>query len=401
MLFWMMPDSGSNTKKDFEAFIAPFKKENPDIKIDIKIYTRQTLWNKLFSLVFEDSSAETPDLIELPHVWTSVFVKAGLLADISALDPGLMISKFLAPLAPHSYKKDTKDIYSVPWWMDVAALHYRPDHLKDVCKNPAEELATWAGLMSVCARLKEKFAKNPFYFPMQNSDWRGEISVRNVLPCIWGRGTDLFSENGKKCLFEKKEFADALEDYISLAKEGYMPILWEKGSVGTLAEGKASLFISRRLGFSIFEDKKNPVKIKTLPVPSNGKEQVSFMSGINLAVSAKSKAKPDALKLINWLTAPDKQMEYAVKMEVFPALEEKFDDFIFSSPERIRTYAKIVAGARTLPVNLVSATATKVLSEVLDDAAEKIIAGSYTRARLEENLRRAGGETDYLLGLYE
>lgn len=56
MLFWMMPDSGSNTKKDFENFLLPFKKANPGINIKVEYITRHNLWNKLFLLRFEKNT---------------------------------------------------------------------------------------------------------------------------------------------------------------------------------------------------------------------------------------------------------------------------------------------------------------------------------------------------------
>lgn len=401
MKFWMMPDSGSNTRRDFEDFLKEFEEIHPEIEVNVEVFTRNTLWKNLFHLIFEPSSHELPDVVEIPHSWTHMLIKANFLEELSFFDPGLSLAKYLPPLIPHSYKKGTKDIYSVPWWMDITAMHYREDHLRKITKTPEEELSTWEGMLRICAKLKERFAASPNYFPLQNSDWRGSLSIRSVLPCIWSRGTDLFTADYASCRFREEEFVNALEDYIKLATHNYMPVLRERGSAGTMLSGKASIFISRRQSFNIFENKKKSFKIKTLPVPPPGKEEFSFISGINLAVPRASENKKDAMTFIKWLTAPRQQARYASLMEVFPALEDKFEDMVFAAGPGMATYAKIVSRARALQEHTVSAAATKILNEVLDGAAVAVVNGKYRREELERALDFAARQTDYLLDLYK
>ncbi|MGB2579820.1 ABC-type glycerol-3-phosphate transport system substrate-binding protein [Elusimicrobium simillimum] len=400
MLLWMMPDSGSNTKKDFESFIKSFKSKNPDIQVRVEYITRHNLWNKLFLMRFENSGEQMPDIIEVPHNWTPFLIATNLIENLSVLDPSLSLNKFLAPLIPHCYKAGTKDIYALPWWMDVMALHYRTDHLKRVSDDPVKDLNTWEGFLNICGKLKEEFAGDQNYFPLQNSDWRGSLSVRSILPCIWGRGSDLFAENGEKSCFNDMQFVLGMEDYITLATKNFMPVLREKGSLGTMVSGRASMFMTRRQGISLFDSKSNKLEVKTLPVPSTGGEHISFLSGINVVVNRKSTKKEEALEFIKWLMQRENQIKYSTIMEVFPSDEESFDEFIFSSPVRMQTYAKIMASARTVSTNLVTATATKILNEVLDRVASEIIKGTYTRDILLEQLYRASVEADYLLDLY-
>ncbi|WP_428897740.1 ABC-type glycerol-3-phosphate transport system [Parelusimicrobium proximum] len=400
MLFWMMPDSGSNTLQNIESFLDGFKKEYPGIDVRVEVFTRQHLWTKLFNLIF-DTDAERPDAVEIPHSWTQALIQAGFLENISSLDPGFGLSSYLAPLVPQCYKKHTKDIYAFPWWMDIGALHYRVDHLKEVSKDPQQDLSTWDGLLDVCGRLKEAYADIDNYYPMQNSDWRGSLSVRNALTCLWGRGVDLFEEDYSASMFTRREFADGLEDYINLARYKYMPILKERGSLGTMISGRASMFITRRQGLAIFENRTHPFKVKTLPIPATGPASSSFISGINLVIPKNCAERDNALTFIKWLNRPDNQTSYASQMEVFPSLEDTFDEFIFSSSERMQTYAKIISSGRTLQNILVSPSATKILNEVLDKMAYAILSDEYSREYLERELARAASEADYLLSIYK
>jgi len=400
MLFWMMPDSGPNTRQDFENFLAAYRKDRPKEEIRVEYFTRDNLWRKLFLMRFEDDISGMPDLIQVPHTWTPFLTATNSIENLSAVDPSLNLNSFLSPLAPHCYRGGTKDIYGLPWWMDVMALHYREDHLKKVSQNPEEDLKTWQGFLEICAKLKKEFKTSPGYFPVQNSDWRGSISIRYIFPCIWSRGSGLFDEAGKKSCFNDEAFIAGLEDYIALAQREFLPILRERGSLGTMLSGRASIFMTRRQGLSIFDARKSAFEAKTLAVPASGAKSVSFLSGVNLVINKRSEKKEQAFELIKWLLKKENQLKYAALMEVFPAEESSFEEFIFSSPARMKTYAKIVAGARTLPINMVASTATKMLNEVLDRVSLEIIKGTYKREILLAELDRASKEADYLLNLY-
>jgi len=394
-----MPDSGPNTKEDFDAFLEPYRKANPKEDIKVEFFTRDHLWRQLFLMRFEDNAAGLPDLIQVPHTWTPFLIATNSIENLSAMDPALGLNSFLAPLIPHCCKSGTKDIYALPWWMDVLALHYREDHMQKVSKNPSEDLKTWAGFLDVCGRLKKEFPSDQYY-PIQNSDWRGSLSIRSIFPCIWSRGVDMFDESGKKCCFTDEAFVAGLEDFITLARRNFLPVLRERGSLGTMQSGRASMFITRRQGFKIFEAQKSAFEVKTLPVPATGAKHISYLSGVNLVINKRSDKKERCYDFMRWLAAKENQLKYAALMEVFPADLNSFEEFIFSSSDRMKTYSKIVADARALPVNMVAATATRMLNEVLDRVASEVIKGAYTREMLTGELDRACKEADYLLNLY-
>ena len=195
MILWVLPDAGDKSRERIEAFVARFKKENPSINISIRIFTRNILWRRMFTIKHPTYEEEVPDIIQIPHYWTALLVREGVAANLSELDPGLSLTNCLVPLKNSCYQPGTKDIYSYPWWFDVSALHYRTDHLKLVSSNPEKDLSTWNGLLRVCAALQNTFRDVPGYYPMQNSDWRGSLSHRCVLPCLWSKGAYLFSED--------------------------------------------------------------------------------------------------------------------------------------------------------------------------------------------------------------
>lgn len=400
MILWVMPDSGARTKADYRLLCERFKQEHPGADITVQVFTRNILWKKIFTLKNPGPEETVPDLIQIPHYWTALLTRAGVAENLSKMDPGLSLSSCLFPLRPHCYKPGTKDLYSYPWWFDMSALHYRADHLKKVTADPEKDLATWEGLLDVCARLQEHFKEMEGYYPMQNSDWRGSLSTRSVFTEVWGRGADLFTPDLKGSEIGSAAFKQGVKDYIDLALKEYMPILRERGSLGTMLSGKASMLISRKQGVASFEGKIG-VRVKTVPVPRTGAEPQAYLSGMNLMINAAGEDKETALKFIKWCARTDNQMRYAAKMEVFPAFEESFEQLIFSSSQRLQTYSGILASARTLPNITITGTVVEILNKVLAVSATQIVEGRFTPANLDMELDRASKEAQYLLSLYE
>ena len=400
MILWVMPDSGARTKSDYNLLVQRFKQEYPNTNITVQVFTRNILWKKIFMLKSPAEGEVVPDLVQIPHYWTALLTRAGVAENLSKLDPGLSLSSCLFPLRPHCYKPGTKDLYSYPWWFDMSALHFRADHLKLVSSDPEKDLAQWEGLLDVCRRLREQFKDVEGYYPMQNSDWRGSLSTRSAFMEIWGRGAALFTGDLRGTLIGTPQFKEGVKDYITLALKNYMPILRERGSLGTMLSGKASMLISRKQGVASFEGKMG-VRVKTLPVPRTGDAPQAYLSGMNLMINTAGTDKETALKFIKWCARTDNQMRYSAMMEVFPAFEESFEQLIFSSSQRLRTYSGILASARTLPNITITGTVVEILNKILAVCATQIVEGRFTQASLDMELDKAAKEVEYLLSLYE
>lgn len=400
MILWTMPDAGDQTKETYAQFLALFKKENPTIPVSVRVFTRNVLWRRMFTIKNPTHEEEIPDVIQIPHYWTALLVREGVAENLSQLDPGLSLSSCLAPLKTHCYRPGTKDIYSYPWWFDVSALHYRADHVRQVTSTPEKDLATWEGFLNICGALREKFKDTPGYYPVQNGDWRGSLSMRSALPCVWGRGVDLLTPELKRTDVATQAFKDGLRDYINLALHNYMPILRERGSLGTMVSGKASLMLSRKLGLSSF-DARRGIQVRTLPVPATGPGSAAYLSGMNLFVNVRSQHKQDALTFIKFCARPDIQTHYAKMLEVFPAFEDALELFMLSSSRRLRIYGGILSTAKTLPNITITGTIMEILKRILAVCATQIVEGRFTQASLDRELDLAAKEIEYLLSIYE
>ncbi len=401
MNFWVLLDSGTNTIKNFEKLLCRFKTENPSISINLKVLTRKDMWKSIYTFKRYLKPEDAPDIIEIPHYWTALLSRSEIIENLSSLDKKLSVDNFITPLQKHCYKPGTKNIYSIPWWMDVLAMHYRVDHLKVVSDNPEKELETWNGLIDVCNKLKKKFKNVEDYFPIQNADWRGSISIRSIFPCLWSKGADIFNEKLTKSTIENKKFKQTMADYLRLATDNYIPVLKERGSLGNMMLGKASMVLTRRNGLDMFESSKHKFKVQTTKFSRCGSKNISYLSGINLAIMNDAKNKKDALKFLKWLTKSKNQEEYAKLIEAFPTSKVAFNNLISNSPERFHIYKEIVRTSKVLPNILVCGTAVEILNKVLAVNVRKIARGKYKEKDLFDMLDKSSNEINYLLSLYK
>ena len=194
-------------------------------------------------------------------------------------------------------------------------------------------------------------------------------------------------------------FKEALRDYINLALHDYMPILRERGSLGTMVSGKASTMISRKQGISTFGARRGG-RVRTVPVPATGEQTCAYLSGMNLFINTASQNKKDALKFIKFCARPDMQLRYARMVDAFPAFEEPFEEML-SSSARLQTYKGILSCARTLPNMVIMGTVMEILKRVLAVCAEQIVENRFTQASLDRELDMTAKEIDYLLSIYK
>ena len=83
------------------------------------------------------------------------------------------------------------------------------------------------------------------------------------------------------------------------------------------------------------------------------------------------------------------------------AFEDAFEQFIFSSSQRLQTYSNILASARTLPNITVTGTIMEILKRILAVCATQIVEERFTQASLDRELDLAAKEIEYLLSIYQ
>ena len=393
MLIWLLADSDTGKFAAFKNLLHSFCAHYPDIKVDFRVLTRRSMWQNLFAHLRDSKNRESADVIELPHSWTAVFAKLGLLAEMNSVLETFTPAKYPNFLKKGCVQDESDTVFSAPWWMTAPALFYRSEEFKKYSLRPEIALADWRGFLAACSRLAAGNKRRGFY-PVLQGDGCGRLNSFNALPCVWNRGGDLFSEDLSRCTLSKDEAVQGLEDYLEPALKGYMPLFGEAVlEGGPFYEGATAMVLGARVpvspgGKSVFK----PVR---LPGPRKKDLALSY----NLAAASGSPYLKEAGLLMKWALSADNSRSFAAAFGVFPCLQQAFEETL-SDVRDGEAWREIFSAPALTPNTTVYPTAEMLLDKALWRASLRIARQSYAREDFVRELIIAQGEIDYLRSLY-
>ncbi|MDE2293084.1 MAG: extracellular solute-binding protein, partial [Elusimicrobia bacterium] len=201
LALWVLPDAGYATLPLLREHLADFHREHPGLRVSAHVRTPRTLWERLLEAAKEGGGG--PDVVQLPSYWTSTLARLGVLADLGEVDYALDLARWPAPLRAHCRLEGSPTVYSLPWWVEARVLYYRVDALEAAGAAP-EDLSGWDGFRHACRKVARKGLKAcGLQHPVANPNPRESVSLGDVAPCVWGRGGQLFSNDGTRSLFHR------------------------------------------------------------------------------------------------------------------------------------------------------------------------------------------------------
>jgi ABC-type glycerol-3-phosphate transport system substrate-binding protein len=393
MLIWLLADSDTGKLAAFRNLLHSFCAHYSDINVDFRVLTRRSMWQNLFAHLRDSKNCKSADVIELPHSWTAVFAKLGLLAEM-----GGVLETFNPAGYPDFLKKgcvpeENEVFFSTPWWMEAPALFYRPEVFKKHSLRPEACLTEWGGFLSACGRIAGSNKKRGFY-PVLQGGGLGRLNSFNALPCVWNRGGGLFSQDMNRCTISKDDTVKGLEDYLEPALRGYMPLFGEAVfEGGPFYEDAAAMVLGSRApvssgGKSVF----SPIR---LPGPRKKDPVLSY----NLAASSGSTHLKEAGLFLKWALSADNSRSFAAAFGVFPCLKQVFEESL-EDARGGETWREIFSSGELTPNTAVYPTAELLLDKALWHASLRIARQAYAREDFMRELIIAQGELDYLLSVY-
>ncbi|MFA6433182.1 MAG: extracellular solute-binding protein [Elusimicrobiales bacterium] len=391
MLIWLLADSDTGKFAAFKNLLHSFCAHYPDIKADFRVLTRRSMWQNLFAHLRDSKNRESADVMELPHSWTAVFAKLGLLAELGGVLETFNPARYPDFLKPGCVSESNDAVFSAPWWMEAPALFYRPEEFRKHALRPETGLADWESFLSVCERLAAANKKRGFY-PVLQSAGSGLLNSFNALPCVRNRGGALFSEDKNRCTLSKDEVVRGLEDYLEPALRGYMPLFGEAVfEGGPFYEEAAAMVLGSRAPAS--PGRKSV--FKPARVPGSRKKDPAF--SYNLAAASGSQHLKEAGLFLKWALSADNTRSFAAAFGVFPCLKQVFEETLNDGAEARR---ELFSAPELTPNTTVYPTAELLLDRALWHASLRIVRQSYAREDFLRELILAQGEIDYLLSLY-
>ena len=121
MLIWLLADSNTGKFAAFKNLLHSFRAHYPDIDVDFRVLTRRSMWHNLFAHLRDSKNSESADVIELPHSWTAVFAKLGLLAET-----GVVMDTFSPARCPDFLKKAVSPKKAISFFLFHGGWRRRP-----------------------------------------------------------------------------------------------------------------------------------------------------------------------------------------------------------------------------------------------------------------------------------
>ncbi|MGH7576465.1 MAG: sugar ABC transporter substrate-binding protein [Longimicrobiales bacterium] len=380
--------------------VREFERENPGIRVDVQQIPWIAAHEKLLTAYVGDVS---PDVAQIGNTWISEFVALDALQPLDRGPHATHVAWGEGSLAAGSDAVvrdgffdgiwDTNVIegrtYGIPWYVDTRLLFYRTDLLAEAGYTVPPR--TWTGWVKAMRRIKARSGGEDYAIYLPTNEWN--------VPVILGMqaGSSLLRDDGRYGAFSEPAFARAFQFYVDLFKSELSPVMRLNVSnvYQEFARGRFAFFVTGPWNIGEFRRRLPPAmqdRWSTAPMPGPEGESsgVSMAGGASLVLFRSSRHKPEAWKLIEFLSRPDQQLRFFQLTGSLPARREAWQDSALIGDAQVRAFFEQLERVEPLPkVPEWELIATKVL-----DYAERAIG---TNASTEQVLEALDDEVDLIL----
>ncbi len=355
----------------FQPIFDRFSQQNPNIKIKIEQGgATSEVQNQYLTTVL---AARDPslDVFLIDVVRTATFAAANWAEPLDSYLPSkdAYLKAFLpGPIAASSV---SGKLYALPAFTDVQFLYYRKDLLD---KYKAKVPTTWDELTQTAQRITKAEGGKLQGFNFQGAPIEG--TVCNFLETLWSAGGTVNNVTGA-------QGQQGLGFLVNAVKTGLAPAASSEiktdDSRQQFQAGNVLFGLNWSYAWAHFQgNSPDPTKVKgdvgVAKLPAFGKNaSATCTGGWNWAVSAYSKNKAAAAKLLQYMVSANVQREIAVKGAYLPVRTALYTDkAVLAANPHFKAMLPVVKGARPRPVT----PAYPRVSEVIRNNVSAAVAGS-------------------------
>jgi raffinose/stachyose/melibiose transport system substrate-binding protein len=300
--------------------------------------------------------------------------------DVPAL--AKMSAGTLAAVQGYTSKKQ----YGLPYATSVIGVMYNPDLLKAAGVKALP--STWDSFLRVLAQVKAKGI-----IPLGNGTGYApglEQLHAGTGPTFYG-GTQFFNDvvKGTRTFTDKNYVASlqAVKDLVPFMPATPAGVDYNTAR-GLFANEKAAFYIGGNYEISYFRSLNPSLNVAWMPAPSaapGAKRYVTSWADGGFAINAKTKAKPEAIKFLNFLASKDFNQAAADQLGWIPTAP-----YIKITDPAISKMSKSLASQGTPFLNVVGFRfGTPTSSAILQPGFQKLTAGTITAAELAKDVQAA------------
>jgi multiple sugar transport system substrate-binding protein len=256
-----------------------------------------------------------PDLSEIGTTWLYSMISMNALHSFNDRETRQIggSQAFLPGAWDNARFGSGKELFSVPFRVDVRMVHFWRDYLEGAGVEPETAFQTPAAFRKTLETLQKKIPK-PFAVASHVSDHN---TVYDSASWVWANGGDFIDPEGKRVLFDQPTALEAFREYFELYR--YIPT----GNMHTADVLKN--FIDRNvavitLGPWLRSNLKEQNRFDLLPkLGIASPPGPAFVGGSALAIWQHARYTDEAVELVSYLVSPEVQAEFIPLTGMLPA----------------------------------------------------------------------------------
>ena len=334
-----------------KPMLEDFEKQNDGIKVDL-MHIPQNYFQKIH-LLFASNTA--PDVIFINNLYLPLYANAGVLEDLTGYEEFEYDKYFQKSVEAMKFKGK---IYALPRDVSNLVFFYNKDLFKKLgVSYPAsnwtlDDLLNKAQKLTISDTFGISFEEKPLYYLPYMLYYGG-----------WGVNytANYFKEN----VLDKTENKKGLEFYADLRRKYHVAPKKEEIGSATMAQmflqGRVGMYLSGRWMVPKFrQEAKFDWDVVEFP-------KTMFMDGSGWAVSRTSKHKPEAVKLIKFLSSENNSKKFAQSGLIVPArVDSAYSESFLDGKKPHNAQAFLNTAKNSVPTPV-----TVNYNEILDDLNSK------------------------------
>lgn len=358
-----------------------YMKENTNVKIEVEALDDAAYKTKFKAYA---SGNDMPDLVNAwgqPSFLNEV-IDAGLLAELNTAD----YSDYgFIPGSLEGFSKDGK-LYGLPRNTDVMAFYYNKALFE---QNGWEVPTTYTELIALASTIK---AAGLIPCSMDGSDkWPLSIYMHDLVAKLEGNYQAAYRTSIANGDFSNPSYKKAAELLQEAVGAGLFQSGFETSDYGTaknlFTNGQAAMYymgsweMSMATNQDVIEEVRNNIGVFGMPVIDGGKGKVTDITAWNgggYAVTASSKVKAEAVKLLNYMFKPDNWSKLAWENNVCMSAQDFSAYLTGSETEPQKAFTSLVTGSTSITGVCFNDLGTSEFKTVSEDLSQMLAINSVT-----------------------
>lgn len=319
---------GQNQRPDLmRRLFDDYQKANPNVKIDIETGGATSELQRQYLSTVLNAKDSAIDIFMIDVVNPAQYYSSGWIEPLNSYlgDTAAVLKPYL-PVYASANVVDGK-IAALPAFADSMFMYYRKDLL---AKHGVAEPKTWDELAAASKKIMAAEG-NPALQGLSIQGAPIEGAVCTFLLPYWSQGKD-FNDAAGKMTLDKAAAVKGLNTWLGLVDQGVMKKNIAEVKTGdTVNEFKAGqvvFAINWGFAWDRFQgDKDSTVqgKVGVMPLPAvAGGKSATCIGGWQWAVSAFSKHKAEAAKLVRYASSPQASQFLAIEGSLMPVYAETY-----------------------------------------------------------------------------